>query len=96
MNHNLYFRDVFYKLMKKTYGDIFHKPTIIKQKENDVMKKIILEIKEYTKKNSFKLLKSETNQNHLFKESDIQRFSYIMPYLYMKTSFQLISNVLSK
>ena len=30
--------------MKNTYGDIFHKPTIIKQKENEVLTKIIKDI----------------------------------------------------
>jgi len=84
--------------MKITYGDIFHKPIIIKQKENEVLKKVILEINSYANNNKDQLLKSGSLPGHILKpnECKIKRFSYVIPFLYMKISFQLISNALSK
>lgn len=94
----MYFKDVLYKLMKKTYGDIFHKPIIIKHKEDEIMKKIIVEINDFENKNSNQHLNYGTLPDQVVEpyKCKIKRFSYNIPYLYMKTSFQLISNVLSK
>jgi len=148
--------------MKNTYGDIFHKPMVIKQKENDVMTQIIKEIQKYAVKHYEKIksvntvkskavekeriirlrsqqsiksarnsVSSSLNKSELEKKKSvisfeddvvckkvetvkentfeneeidelreldtikIKRFSLIMPHLYMKTSFQLLKNIIS-
>jgi len=80
-NNFLYFRDVFYKILRNQYGNIFHKPDILKMKENQVMEKIGADIKYCNKRYNSK------------KNVKIRRYNHVLPYLYFQTSLVFLKAI---